>query len=98
MGVCKNGDAFVLRVVDLREFHFFWVVSFGNRYGPVCCSSPLARLQVQKVSTLMAAQDASLDTVKEAEVTVSRIEAGMVSKRIDVRDIEDGMLAVVGKE
>jgi hypothetical protein len=46
----------------------------------------------------MAAQDASLDTVKEAEVAVSRIEAGMVSKRIDGRDIEDGMLAVVGKE
>ncbi len=58
----------------------------------------LARLHVQKVSTLMVAQDASLDTVREAEVSVSRIEAGMVSKRIDVRDIEDGMLAVVGKQ
>jgi hypothetical protein len=46
----------------------------------------------------MVAQDASLDAVKEAEVAVSRIEAGIVSKRIDVRDIEDGMLAVVGKE
>jgi hypothetical protein len=58
----------------------------------------LARLQVRKVSTLMVAQDASLDAVKEAEVAVSRIEAGMVSKRIDVRELEDGMLAVVGKQ
>jgi hypothetical protein len=58
----------------------------------------LAQLQVQKVSTLLVAQDASLDAVKEAEVAVSRIEAGMVSKRIDVRDIEDGMMTVVGKQ
>lgn len=58
----------------------------------------LAQLQVKKVSTLMMAQDASLETVKEAEVAVSRIEAGMVSKRIDVRELEDGMLLVVGKE
>jgi hypothetical protein len=58
----------------------------------------LAKLQVRKVSTLMVAQDASLDAVKEAEVAVSRIEAGMVSKRIDVRELEDGMLAVVGKQ
>jgi hypothetical protein len=58
----------------------------------------LAQLQVKKVNTLMVAQDASLETVKEAEVAVSRIEAGMVSKRIDVRELEDGMLMVVGKE
>lgn len=58
----------------------------------------LAQLQVRKVNTLMVAQDASLDAVKEAEVAVSRIEAGMVSKRIDVREIEDGLLMVVGKE
>lgn len=57
----------------------------------------LARLQVQKVSTLLVAQDASLDTVKEAEVAVSRIEATITSKQIDVRDLEDGMLALVGK-
>ena len=50
------------------------------------------------MSTLLAAQDASLEAVKEAEVAVSRIEAGMVSKRIDVRELEDGMLLVVGKE
>jgi hypothetical protein len=58
----------------------------------------LARLQVQKVSTLLVAQDASLDTVKEAEVAVSRIEAGIDGKRIDVRDLEDGMLTLVGKQ
>lgn len=58
----------------------------------------LAQLQVRKVSTLLVAQDASLDAVKEAEVVVSRIEAGMVSKRIDVRELEDGMLMVVGKQ
>jgi hypothetical protein len=40
----------------------------------------------------MVAQDASLDTVKEAKVAVPRIEAGIVSKRIDVRDIEDGRI------
>ncbi len=58
----------------------------------------LAQLQVQKVKTLMAAQDTSLETVKEAEVAVSRVEAGMVSKRIDVRELEDGLRMVVGKE
>lgn len=58
----------------------------------------LAQLQVRKVSTLLVAQDASLDAVREAEVSVARIEAGMVSKRIDVRELEDGMLMVVGKE
>jgi len=30
-------------------------------------------------------------------LAVSRIEASMVSKRIDVRDLEDGMLTLVGK-
>jgi hypothetical protein len=58
----------------------------------------LAKLQVQKVSTLLVAQDASLDTVKEAEVAMSRIEAAIAGKRIDVRDLEDGLMAVVGKE
>lgn len=57
----------------------------------------LARLQVQKVSTLLVAQDASLDTVREAEVAMSRIEAAIAGKQIDVRDLEDGMMAVVGK-
>lgn len=57
----------------------------------------LARLQVQKVSTLLVAQDASLDTVREAEVATSRIEAAIAGKGIDVRDLEDGMMAVVGK-
>ena len=58
----------------------------------------LARLQMRKVSTLLVAQDASLDAVKEAEVTLSRIEAGIASKHIDVRDLEDGMLTLVGKQ
>jgi hypothetical protein len=58
----------------------------------------LAKLQVQKVSTLLVAQDASLDTVKEAEVAMSRIEAAIAGKVIDVMDLEDGMLTVVGKE
>jgi hypothetical protein len=57
----------------------------------------LAKLKVQKAGVLLVSQDASLDMVKEAEVAVSRIEAGMVSKKIDVRDLEDGMLTVVGK-
>jgi len=57
----------------------------------------LAKLKVQKAGVLLVSQDASLDTVKEAEVAVSRIEASMVSKRIDVRDLEDGMLTLVGK-
>jgi hypothetical protein len=57
----------------------------------------LAKLKVQKAGVLLVSQDASLDMVKEAEVTVSRIEASMVSKRIDVRDLEDGMLTLVGK-
>lgn len=56
----------------------------------------LARLQVQKVSTLLVAQEASLDTLKEAEVSLSRIEAQVTSKQIDVRDLEDEMLTVVG--
>jgi len=58
----------------------------------------LAKLQVQKVSTLLVAQDASLDTVKEAEVSAARIEAAIAGKRIDVMDLEDGIMAVVGKE
>ena len=58
----------------------------------------LARLQVQKVSTLLIAQDASLDAVKEAEVAASRIEAAIANKQIDVRDLEDGMLTLVGKQ
>lgn len=58
----------------------------------------LAQLQVQKVRTLMVAQDASLDAVKETEVAVSRIEATIAGKLIDVRDLEDGLMAVVGKE
>jgi hypothetical protein len=58
----------------------------------------LARLQVQKVSTLLVAQDASLDTVREAEVAMSRIEAAIAGKGIDVRDLEDGMLTLVGKQ
>jgi len=58
----------------------------------------LARLQVQKASTLLIAQDASLDAVKEAEVSASRIEAAIANKQIDVRDLEDGMLALVGKQ
>jgi hypothetical protein len=53
---------------------------------------------VQKASTLLVAQDASLDTVKEAEVAVSRIEAAVAGKQIDVRDLEDGMLTLVGKQ
>lgn len=56
----------------------------------------LAKLKVQKAGVLLVSQDASLDMVKEAEVAVSRIEASMVSKRIDVRDLEDGMLTLVG--
>lgn len=58
----------------------------------------LANLQVQKVSTLLVAQDVSLDTVREAEVSASRIEAAIVGKQIDVRDLEDGLLALVGKQ
>jgi hypothetical protein len=58
----------------------------------------LARLKVQKAGVLMVSQDASLDTVKEAEVAAARIEAGITSKQIDVRDLEDGMLALVGKQ
>jgi len=58
----------------------------------------LAQMQVQKVSTLLVAQDASLDTVKEAEVAASRIEAGIAGKQIDVHDFEDGMLSLVGKQ
>lgn len=57
----------------------------------------LAKLKVQKAGVLLVSQDASLDMVKEAEVAVSRIEANMVSKRIDIRDLEDGMLTLVGK-
>jgi hypothetical protein len=57
----------------------------------------LAKLKVQKAGVLLVSQDASLDMVKEAEVAVSRIEASMVSKRIDIRDLEDGMLTLVGK-
>jgi hypothetical protein len=57
----------------------------------------LAKLKVQKAGVLLVSQDESLDMVKEAEVAVSRIEASMVSKRIDVRDLEDGMLTLVGK-
>ena len=57
----------------------------------------LAKLKVQKAGVLLVSQDASLDMVKEAEVAVLRIEAGMVSKKIDVRDLEDGMLTLVGK-
>jgi len=57
----------------------------------------LAKLKVQKAGVLLVSQDASLDMVKEAEVAVLRIEASMVSKRIDVRDLEDGMLTLVGK-
>jgi hypothetical protein len=58
----------------------------------------LAKLKVQKAGVLMVSQDASLDTVKEAEVAAARIEAGITSKQIDVRDLEDGMLALVGKQ
>jgi len=58
----------------------------------------LARLQVQKVSTLLVAEDASLDNVREAEVAVTRIEAGIDGKHIDVRDLEDGMLTLLGKQ
>ena len=58
----------------------------------------LAKMQVQKVSTLLVAQDASLDNVREAEVSVSRIEAAIANKQIDVHDLEDGMLTVVGKQ
>lgn len=58
----------------------------------------LAKMHVQKVSMLLVAQDASLDTVRETEVAVSRIEAGITSKQIDVHDLEDGMLALVGKQ
>ena len=58
----------------------------------------LARLQAQKASVMLVSQDASLDTVKETEVAVSRIEAAIAGKQIDVRDLEDGIMAVVGKE
>jgi len=58
----------------------------------------LARLQLQKVSTLLIAQDASLDALKEAEISASRIEATIANKQIDVRDLEDGLLALVGKQ
>jgi hypothetical protein len=58
----------------------------------------LATLKVQKAGVLLISQDASLDAVKETEVAVSRIEAGIVSKRIDVRELEDGMLTLVGKQ
>ena len=58
----------------------------------------LARLQVQKVGTLFVARDASLDNVREAEVAVSRIEATIAGKQINLRDLEDGMLASVGKQ
>jgi len=36
--------------------------------------------------------------VKEAEVAVSRIEAAIAGKVIDVKDLEDGIMTVVGKE
>ena len=58
----------------------------------------LAKLKVQKAGVLMVSQDASLDTVKEAEVAAIRIEAGIVGKKIEVRDLEDGMMTVVGKQ
>lgn len=57
----------------------------------------LAKLKVQKAGVLLVSQDASLDAVKEAEVAAIRIEAGIVGKKIEVRDLEDGMMAVVGK-
>jgi hypothetical protein len=49
----------------------------------------LARMQVQKVSTLLVAQDASLDAVKEAEVAMLRIEAAIAGKQIDVKDLTE---------
>lgn len=58
----------------------------------------LAKLKAQKAGVLLVSQDASLDTVKEAEVATARIEAGIVEKKIEVRDLEDGMMAMVGKE
>ena len=58
----------------------------------------LAKMQAQKASVMLVSQDASLDTVKESEVAVSRIEAAIAGKVIDVMDLEDGMLTVVGKE
>lgn len=58
----------------------------------------LARLQVQKASTLLVAQDASLDNVREVEVAASRIEMAIAGKQIDLRDLEDGMLTLVGKQ
>jgi len=58
----------------------------------------LARLQVQKASTLLVAQDASLDNVREVEVAASRIETAIAGKQIDLRDLEDGMLTLVGKQ
>jgi hypothetical protein len=58
----------------------------------------LARLQVQKVCILQDAQDASLDAVREAEVAASRIEAGIAGKVIDLQDLEDGLLTLVGKQ
>jgi hypothetical protein len=58
----------------------------------------LAKLKAQKTGVLLVSQEASLDTVKEIEVAVSRIEATLTSKEIDLRDLEAGMLALVGKQ
>jgi hypothetical protein len=58
----------------------------------------LAKLKAQKTGVLLVSQEASLDTVKEIEVAVSRIEATLSSKEIDLQDLEAGMLALVGKQ
>jgi hypothetical protein len=58
----------------------------------------LARLRVEKASTLFVSQDVSLDDVQEAEVSALRTEAAIVNKRIDLTDLEDQILTLVGKQ
>jgi hypothetical protein len=56
-----------------------------------------ARLVEEKARVKLAVRDASFDEVKAAELASSRIETQILEKQLDVRDLEDHLLALVGE-
>jgi hypothetical protein len=56
-----------------------------------------ARLAEEKLKVKLAVRDASADELEAARLAISRIETQVLEKQLDIRDLEDQLLALVGE-
>lgn len=55
------------------------------------------KLAEEKLKVKLAVRDASADELEQARLSTSRIETQVLEKQLDIRDLEDQLLALVGE-